>query len=83
MTAARADLLLALVTGVVSILGYMAWVVRRIRKTLRAWEQHQAEHGELLQLAHWHDHGRVIPLLPSAPAPARPHRHRAPGGPPW
>lgn len=76
----RADLLLGLVAALVTILGYIAGLVRKIRRTLRAWEQHQAEHAQLLQLAHWHDRGRVIPLTPE---PARPHRHRAAGGPPW
>lgn len=83
MTAARADVLLGLVVAVVTILGYLAYVVRRIRKTLRAWEQHQQEHLELLQLAHWHDHGRVIPLVASPPERPRTGRYRAQHGAPW
>lgn len=80
--AARADLLLGLVVAVVTILGYLAHLVGRIRKTLKAWEQHQAEHAELIQLAHWHEHGRVIPLIPPGP-PRRTPGYRAQHGHPW
>lgn len=74
----RADLLLGLTVAVVTILGYIAGVVRRIRKTLRALEQHQAEHHQLMELAHWHEYGQVIPLQPAASAGPRHRRDR-----PW
>lgn len=75
MSASRLDVLLGLVVCVVTILGYIAVVVRRIRKTLRVWEQLLAEHAELLQVAHWHEYGRVIPLVPASAAGVPP-RHR-------
>jgi hypothetical protein len=59
--------LLGLVVALVTILGYIASMIRRIRKTMRAWELHQAEHNQLMELAHWHEYGRVIPLAGAAP----------------
>jgi hypothetical protein len=80
VNADRLDVLLGLVVALVTILTYIAWLIRKIRKMLRAWEQHQEEHQLLLEVGHWHDHGRVIPLIPSA-APRRPQHRRQ--GAPW
>jgi len=74
----RLDVLLGLVVAVVTILGYIAGMIRRIRKTLRAWEQHQAEHHQLLELAHWHEYGQVIPLVSASSQGPRHRRDR-----PW
>lgn len=77
MTTARLDVLLGLVVAVVTILTYIAWLVRKIRRTLRAWEQHQEEHRLLLDMGHWHEYGRVIPLIPGTAGPR--HRRGAAG----
>lgn len=79
MNADRLDVLLGLVVAAVTILSYIAWLVRKIRRTLRAWEQHQEEHQLLLEVGHWHDRGQVIPLIPAAPR--RPQHRR--GAAPW
>jgi hypothetical protein len=62
----------ALIGAAVALLGYIAVVVRRIRKVLARWEQLMREHQQLLEVAHWHEYGEVYPLIPVPQGP----RHR-------
>lgn len=64
------EAIVALLAGVCSLLGYIAVVVRWIAKRSRAWERLLQEHAMVMDAAHWHEQGEVIPLT---------HRHRGGG----
>ena len=64
-----------LITAVIGILGYIGWVVRKIATRLRAWEKLVREHAVLMDAAHYHEHGRIIPL--AYYQQPRSHRRRA------
>lgn len=73
----QTDAILALVVAVVTILGYIAWLVRKIRRAARAFALHQEEHRALLETAHWHEYGQVIPLVADSPGARHRRAHRA------